>query len=330
MLRKKLILLTALLAISFSANAEDVETKVDKDNVTPDLIKDFNLDSIGEEGGTDLFQYSNDIVSKMKDMSLNPSKKLPMEKREGAGIANATMRKQRNAILEMLGLSDEVSRLYVLVSSSMPDEMIKSYVQEAMWSGGIIVFRGIDKGDTLAGFMRKRVLPLIKDKGAAATITIDPRLFDVFKVKHVPTIVHTSYPDIKICANTYREPMKYKGKSYDYDRCEPIPDDKYWKISGAVTIKYALEQFVKAGDKKAQENLDILTNTDIKGSNGKEQKAFDGDWNSIPVPEILTDYFKDSVKNGQSVYETKLGPSIGPPGLENTEQQIIDITDKYK
>jgi type-F conjugative transfer system pilin assembly protein TrbC len=104
--------------------------------------------------------------------------------------------------------------IFVFISFSMPDSLIKSYIAEARGlkekNNGNITF-------VLRGFYensyRKTTDKVAKLSGSRpVSIVVDPTLFKKYNVTQVPSVVRDG------------------GDSYD-------------KMNGATTIKYALEQF---------------------------------------------------------------------------------------
>lgn len=117
--------------------------------------------------------------------------------------------------------------LQIFVSSSMPIGLLKSYAREAIRYNGVLVFRGLPGGSfhKLSGL----VADISSDITGDVAMQIDDEAFKAFDIKSVPTIV-LSKP-----ASIFSEQVR--GGSFD-------------KISGNITIKYALEVFAKEGDLK--------------------------------------------------------------------------------
>src|SRR5690606_12848425 len=129
--------------------------------------------------------------------------------------------------------------LYYFLSWSKPLEMLRSYVIESMWAGGTIVLRGIPPGRALGDFVTKDLTLLAYGKHAA-NISIDPRLYDVYEVKHVPTIVFTTVRQNMQCQGVNPVSFQFEGKNLAFDTCPPLDPASYRKLSGAVTTNYAL------------------------------------------------------------------------------------------
>lgn len=115
-------------------------------------------------------------------------------------------------------------RLLVFVSFSMPNETLKALAQEARQYGGKLILRGLVKGSFKE--TQKAMQKLDEDA------LIDPTLFKAYQVKSVPTFVLLE-----------KSPQ---------EATEVVAHDK---LTGNVSLKYALEQFTGKGEIKAARNL---------------------------------------------------------------------------
>lgn len=185
------------------------------------------------------------------------------------GISNETFAKAEQARRDSMKLEKE-DQLYVFVSRSMPDELIRAYSLDANHSGAVVVMRGISEDETLDSFIRGELVQNIKPDGAGALVQIDPRLFDAFSVDVVPSIVYTNQSLANLCMD---------AQSTQHG-CTGFNDDDFYKISGSVTVKYALEQFIGNGaDEGAKRFLSTLKNSYQTGNpdNPKEIVGIDFD-----------------------------------------------------
>lgn len=108
------------------------------------------------------------------------------------------------------------TELYVFVSFSMPDTLIKQYVQEAKNYGAKVVIKGLIDND----FAKTQAyISKLLEGEQQGGIQIDPELFKEHDIKTVPAILLKS------------------AQNYDV-------------VYGAVPIKYALELFQNAEDVK--------------------------------------------------------------------------------
>lgn len=209
--------------------------------------------------------------------------------RRADDIADAALATDRSKVLEFLGVDPKgESSIYYFVSYEMPLEVLRAYVVEAMWSGGTLVFRGIPPGKDMRTFITGDLRELIYGKGASASLSIDPRLFDGYKITTVPTIVYTEERKNFICSGVNPKAFKYKEQTLSYDTCPPVDESKYWKITGAVTTDFALREFINAGATRAQVHLDALALGFATGTVApKSQQPYKGDWKDAITPEEL-------------------------------------------
>ena len=121
----------------------------------------------------------------------------------------------------------KVSReIYVFVSFSMGEKGLQATLEDAKRYGAQVVLKGFKDGSakkTIAALMA------MTEKTKYGLI-IDPELFETFQVKMVPTII-----------------LSNRSRHMEDGNSTPLHD----RISGNVTLKYALEQFASAGDLNA-------------------------------------------------------------------------------
>ena len=117
--------------------------------------------------------------------------------------------------------------LMIFVSSSIPKTALKDLIIQAKQSGGILVFRG------LIGSLRNTQEFLGNISKDNVSAIIDPRLFDLFQIKTVPTFVVLSN-NMQNCESSACN-------------VSPIHD----RIAGNITLEYALEQ-IADGDGEAK------------------------------------------------------------------------------
>jgi len=172
--------------------------------------------------------------------------------------------------------------LYYFISFSMPDTMIKSYMLDAIWNGGILVVRGVPRGMALSQFFQQYLMPLVRYKGDHAKIEINPNLFEMYQIQMVPTILITKDSDKNTpCEQTI---ITSTASKVPYSSCKPIDSLSYWKISGNVTTTWALNMLKDAGAP-----ADLFTQRMKKLSRAslvpqKEEKGIQGDWQKIRLP----------------------------------------------
>ncbi len=169
--------------------------------------------------------------------------------------------------------------LYYFVSSSMPDAIIKSYLLDAIWNGGTVVVRGIPKGMTISQFLQQFIMPLVRYKGDHAKIEINPNLYEMYDVQVVPTILITKgKAKENQCERTITISVDSK---VNYQSCKKVDPLSYWKLSGNVTTRWALNILKEAG---APVDLFINRMQPLNHVTQKEEKGFRGDWQNIPLP----------------------------------------------
>lgn len=222
-------------------------------------------------------------------------------------IADESLASERNKVLKAIGVDPKAnSNLYYFVSYSMPQALLRSYVIEAMWSGGTLVFKGIPPGKKLAEFMFEDLKELVYDKGAAASLAIDPRLFDTYAIDKVPAIVVTSDRSGSTCASGYKESWEYSEQQLSMTKCGVMDPEKYYKMYGTVTTDYALRTFAENGSTDSQRYLDALARAYQDGKRpSKNQVEFTGEWKSVlSTADIM------GVKRAQQIMDEAVNQAV--------------------
>lgn len=134
------------------------------------------------------------------------------------------------------------SRLLIFISSSMPKASIVNLMHQASPLGAVFVVRGLINGSYVNTY--KYFYELKGDNNIG--IMINPSLFKAMQVDSVPTFaLYQSEQDLMHTA------------------CHVTP--KYSKVSGEVTVRYALEQLNRSSQTSlaqiAGNELDILDNS---------------------------------------------------------------------
>lgn len=229
-----------------------------------------------------------DLMSAYEKRAEDPTLEQTMRqvKRRADQIADETIASNRDKVLDFLGIDPQSQNaLYYFVSWSMPLEMLRSYAIEAMWDGGTLVFDGIPAGRTFAQFLGEDLSKLTYGKGASANVSIDPRLYDVYQVTSVPTIVLTTYRADLQCTDENAVKFPYRGQDLSYNTCPPLDPAKYAKVSGAVTSHYALQMFSDDGWTQAKPFLKALAQGYALGKvPQREQQPFAGKWEDVISP----------------------------------------------
>jgi type-F conjugative transfer system pilin assembly protein TrbC len=215
-------------------------------------------------------------------------------KRRADDIADEALADKRGKVLTFLGIDPKSNNnLYYFLSFSMPIPMLQAYVLEAMWSGGTVVLKGAPPGRNIQDFLLKDIEKLIYGKGAAANVSIDPRLFEVYAVNTVPTIIYTEERQQLECVGPQASPVLIENEEAGYATCALLNPNLFWKVSGAITASYALKSFIEQGATGAQVYYSALRSGLATGAKTpKDQKGFSGEWKAALPPEVYEEYDK--------------------------------------
>jgi conjugal transfer pilus assembly protein TrbC len=122
----------------------------------------------------------------------------------------------------------DAPQFIVFASLSMPPESLKPLIRDTSKAGGAVVFQGFP-GNSMKAFQQG--LTKVLDQGQETkSIGIDPRLFRAFNVTSVPAFVVVT-SDFDLC------------DGFDCRTVTPPHD----RMSGNVTVRYALESFATGG-----------------------------------------------------------------------------------
>lgn len=289
MLRKILIPTTlAVFAITSFAQSTPSETKKNPILIgTPGISKtNPELEAQANNLAADIKKAFDSAygTTVQKEMKSQDTKDMT---RKFDAIADQALAQDREKILEFMGIpATSNTGLYYFVSFSMPLPLIRSYVMDAMWSGGTIVFRGVTPGKKLNDFLIDDLRSLINGKGPAAAVSIDPRMFDLLGIDKVPAIAYVEDKTVLDCFDPVKTPFKDDDMSVEgsFDACKPAKDH-FYKIYGAVSGGYALELFDQNGAKGIKPYRDALAKGYSLGiSSQKEQVNFSGKWDDVLTP----------------------------------------------
>jgi len=133
----------------------------------------------------------------------------------------------------------------VFISFSMPEALIEDYIKEARIYGGVLVLRGLINNSLKQTVAKLKEIEGSDEKKSNISITIHPHLFKIYNITQVPTIVVSK--DNLACI-------------LKYDDCSTLYEHD--KISGSITIGYALEEIAKNGSSLGLRNVarGILSN----------------------------------------------------------------------
>lgn len=292
-LKRSLLMAAVALLVCTGAIAQDASKPANKVGFTgvPYIDKAVDDPELSAQARATGEKMVNDILSSYQTLATQEmADDAQRLKHRADDIADAGMASERDKIMDFLGIDPQSnSGLYYFVSWSMPLELLRAIVIDAMWAGGTVVFKGVPPGKDLGKFIVNDLRQLVYGKGAAANLSIDPRLFDAYSVQTVPTIVFTTVRGNMQCQGAARVPVNVGNIAVGYDTCPALDPASYWKITGAVTTNYALSLFIDDGAVTAKPYLEALARGWREGTApGKEQKPFAGKWeDAISPSEIL-------------------------------------------
>lgn len=111
--------------------------------------------------------------------------------------------------------------IYLMMTFDLPENIWMEYSPVLEKIGGSFIVRGLPN-DSFLEFAK--AVKRLRDRGVKAPIQLNPKLFERFSIDRAPSIVL-------------------------------VDGDKYDKISGTVSISYALDQFEKRGDTRSADVL---------------------------------------------------------------------------
>lgn len=179
----------------------------------------------------------------------------------------------RGDLLGLYNIKDADAEIYIFISMSMPDAMLRGYALEAAKTGAVLVLRGVSSGQDMKTFIQKTMSPMVlKNLGVLSTVKIDPRLFDVYNIQSVPTMILDEKPSSDPCesgiemkGHTFRD-----GSSVRYQGCKNDKEkDHIYRLTGATTLLYALEQFAENGSKEALKRMNMMREIEMGKSDKK-------------------------------------------------------------
>lgn len=232
--------LIATLLTSSAALAAPAPETVNPAPMLPDL-----------SGFADIQEAARNAIGRAKEAENNFDPKVM----QGQAKANLdALLEQRADILEQLGVphaKEDESFIYIFVSTSMPENLLRAYGRDALSSGAILVYRGIPEGEKLQSFLGKQRQILGLSSGGHPPMVIDPRLFRSFEVKTVPTIVYTQIQMEEICSSMIQEEVVLGegdgAQKVQQSFCAAAPEDKFYRVVGSVGLPWAMQSFVQAG-----------------------------------------------------------------------------------
>ena len=184
--------------------------------------------------GQKYYLYSESVVSDSKQAL--SQYKTPLDINQTISDYNALIKNAKAQVSD--------SRLLIFISSSMPKQTITNLMHQASSIGAVFVVRGLINGSYVNTY---RYFYNLKGDNTVG-IMLNPTLFKALQVDTVPTFaLYQSEQDLMKTA------------------CNVAP--KYTKVSGEVSVHYALEQLNRSSNADlaqiAANELDILDNTNF-------------------------------------------------------------------
>lgn len=257
--KKNFIILTVLSTALSSVHAVDAPVVTNAmPELSPSAKSDLNslLNTSKKQGlkqdlniivdGAKNKQAEQDVDTWLKTLK---SKKISVDNNKARGDLSNEKGVNLDALMDRYNKADFASgksetdypKLIAMVSLGMPKNSLVRIVKDAHKSGGRVIIRGMLEGNNL-----KKTAAYIQDvivSAGTGRIDIDPRPFRTFKVDRVPAFVVTKQ-SYSLCKDT---DCKINTPVYD-------------KLSGNVSLQFALQHMVYAGelDTIAQSYLDKL------------------------------------------------------------------------
>lgn len=236
-------------SIARTENIDEAPTKIDEKPSSAGITRDFegwarNIENKHKEyDATDLVgpvsgkieHYINnnkDQLDSLNQQAIHNSRQYQKELGEIIGRdVMAYGKKEARKAKEY-----QISLLMIFISSSMPKHSLEQLAIQARLSGGVLVLRGFIKNSfqESINFIKK-----LNDNGVAAII--DPLSFRNFSIEHVPAFVVIN-----------------KDNNCKMGRCDQTP--LHDKISGNISLNYALEQIANYGEYGNEEAAVFLSN----------------------------------------------------------------------
>ncbi len=196
---------------------------------------------------------------------------------------------EHNSIIKQFNLDPQkTGYLYFFESTSMPENMRYEYARDAMWTGGLVVFNGIQNDHDLPWFIKNVMGKLSRPNAhSSPSISLDSRLFQAFGITSVPAIVYSTSNPMDLCENQRLSSfVTEKGETLPIHLCNEADPKTYWKITGAVKTQYALEQFAKAGAPEAEKLVRIMAAASMgqKSDETMDEKTYQ----AAPGPDSLS------------------------------------------
>ncbi|WP_080421041.1 TrbC family F-type conjugative pilus assembly protein [Burkholderia ubonensis] len=330
---------------------KDIIDGVSKGNVGG--LSDATRAAIGS--GQQSAQVSADINhmdAKTVDFSVQQAKQWEQMARE-AYVAALPPRDQALGRSVLLGDATVggPGRMYVFVSRSMPQSLLRAYAIDAFYMGAELVVKGVRKGDTLKEYLADALENFNSVDGMTmAGMAINPNLFDMFDVKVVPAVVWTNRVGLDDvgsgCQNVPDdapvEKLNLEGPddttlTVDKPACAKVPDTAYYKLSGALAMPYVLDRFQEAGlpkdvadDYRAKlaERTSNVHDGSVKqtSDNAMAHIGYEAKLDRLPKAALLS--IKEELESS-NVQRGPFGPTFSPDADDDKEYRQ-ELTEKIR
>lgn len=212
------------------------------------------INDIPLESGMDLFDEAERILESRQGASQEP-KNWGMRE-QAKQTFDSIVVPEGQWPLEEMGVpapGQNSYNMYIMVSSSMPDGLLRSYAFDAMQSGAELVVRGINPDEGLKGATERWAKKAVRSDGASPGVRIDPRPFSAFGIETVPAIVLAKESIDDLCEQTKSEfsvSHETAGSlgTLPFDTCLPAPETSYYRVTGNVSVPWALRRMSQTYD----------------------------------------------------------------------------------
>lgn len=225
-------------------------------------------------------------------------------------------------------------RIYIFVSRSMPESLLRAYALDAWYLGADLVVKGVRKGDTLKEYLEDAMMDFNSVDGMnMAGMDINPNLFDMFDIQSVPAVVWTNRVGLDDvgsgCQNvpegTPAQKLSLEGPNDDYitvdkPACAKLPDSSFYKMSGALDMSYVFDKFQDAGlpkevldgyRAKLAERTGNVNDGTVKQDLGHKMAAVSYDAHLDQYPKSVLLYLQDELSRNH-VQHGPFGPTFSP------------------
>lgn len=222
----------------------------------------------GVQSGNKAADTSN-MDAKTVDFSVKQAEKWEAMARE-AYVAALPPRDRALGASVLLGDGahpNNMGQMYIFVSRSMPQSLLRAYAVDAFYLGASLVVKGIRKGDTLKEYLAEAMEAYNSVDGMTmAGMEINPNLFDMFDVRVVPAVVWTNRVGLNDVGSGCQNPEGASAEKLnltgpddeliqvDKPVCAKLPESTYFKLTGALAMPYVLDRFEDAGLSKMVAN----------------------------------------------------------------------------